>query len=115
MPSVLVELGFLTNKEEEDFLISDAGQTYMASALFRALKDYRNSQFPVEEETVQTPKTEEDAGTEETPSEVVETEEVQISFRVQIASSPIELDNSDPIFQGHQGVEVYISLSLIHI
>ena len=109
MPSVLVELGFLTNKEEEDFLISDEGQTYMASALFRALKDYRNSQFPIEEDTEQTPNTEEDPGIEETPSEVVETEEVQISFKVQIASSPTELDNSDPIFQGHQGVEVYIS------
>ena len=45
MPSVLVELGFLTNPQEEDFLQSEKGQTYMASAIYRAVKDYRNDQF----------------------------------------------------------------------
>ena len=42
MPSVLVELGFLTNAEEEDFLNSEKGKTYMASAIFRAFRDYKN-------------------------------------------------------------------------
>ena len=45
----------------------------------------------------------------ETSPEVSETESIQIAFKVQIASSHIELDNSNPIFQGQQGVEVYIS------
>ena len=40
MPSVLVELGFLTNHSEEDFLHSKDGQTYMASAIYRAIKEY---------------------------------------------------------------------------
>jgi N-acetylmuramoyl-L-alanine amidase len=40
MPSVLVELGFLTNSEEEDFLHSDEGKSYMSSAIYRAFKDY---------------------------------------------------------------------------
>ena len=41
MPSVLIELGFLTNKKEEDFLITDKGQDLMASAIFRAFRDYK--------------------------------------------------------------------------
>ena len=41
MPSVLVELGFLTNNSEEDFLHSNDGQTYMASAIYRAIKEYK--------------------------------------------------------------------------
>lgn len=41
MPSVLVELGFLTNKLEEDFLHSNDGKTYMASAIFRAFREYK--------------------------------------------------------------------------
>lgn len=41
MPSVLVELGFLTNKEEEDFLNSEQGKSYMSSAIFRAIRDYK--------------------------------------------------------------------------
>ena len=41
MPSVLIELGFISNKEEEDFLNSSKGQVYMASAIYRAFKEYK--------------------------------------------------------------------------
>jgi N-acetylmuramoyl-L-alanine amidase len=41
MPAVLVELGFLTNPGEKRFLTSDYGQSIMASALFRAIRDYK--------------------------------------------------------------------------
>ncbi|MEZ7837696.1 MAG: N-acetylmuramoyl-L-alanine amidase [Flavobacteriales bacterium] len=44
MPSVLVELGFLTNPKEEDFLNSEQGKTYMASAIYRAFKEYKSEQ-----------------------------------------------------------------------
>lgn len=43
MPSVLVEIGFLSNPSEENFLSSEDGQTYIASALFRAFRDYKNA------------------------------------------------------------------------
>ncbi|WP_144607183.1 N-acetylmuramoyl-L-alanine amidase family protein [Algoriphagus algorifonticola] len=41
MPSVLVELGFLSNSTEEAFLMSKQGQEYMASAIFRSIRDYK--------------------------------------------------------------------------
>jgi N-acetylmuramoyl-L-alanine amidase len=41
MPSVLVEMGFLTNPREAKFLKSDRGQTYLASAIFRAVRAYK--------------------------------------------------------------------------
>jgi N-acetylmuramoyl-L-alanine amidase len=42
MPSVLVELGFLTNPTEEKYLNDELGQTYVASGIFRAIRDYKN-------------------------------------------------------------------------
>lgn len=41
MPSVLVEVGFLSNPTEERYLNSKDGQTYIASAMFRAIKAYK--------------------------------------------------------------------------
>ncbi|MEX0843708.1 MAG: N-acetylmuramoyl-L-alanine amidase [Balneolaceae bacterium] len=41
MPAVLVELGFISNPAEQRFLSSDYGQSIMASALFRAIRDYK--------------------------------------------------------------------------
>jgi len=53
MPSILVETGFLTNKEEEKYLNSERGQDYLASAIYRAFKAYKidvesqmNTEYP---------------------------------------------------------------------
>ena len=43
MPAVLIECGFLTNPIEEDFLQSEKGQDYLASAIFRAFRSYKQS------------------------------------------------------------------------
>ncbi len=43
MPAVLVEVGFLTNETEEKYLMSEEGQDYIASAIFRAFREYKNS------------------------------------------------------------------------
>lgn len=43
MPSVLIETGFISNSKEEKLLASDEGQNYIASAIFRAIKDYKKS------------------------------------------------------------------------
>ena len=43
MPSILIECGFLTNPKEERFLHSDKGQDYLASAIFRAFRTYKES------------------------------------------------------------------------
>jgi N-acetylmuramoyl-L-alanine amidase len=40
-PAVLVELGFLSNSQEARFLTSEQGQTLMASAIYRAIRDFK--------------------------------------------------------------------------
>lgn len=56
MPSVLVETGFISNEAEEQFLLSETGQDYIASSIFRAFRDYKTeydkkSNAPIVNET----------------------------------------------------------------
>ncbi len=41
MPAILVELGYITNPQEAQFLSSEYGQSIMASAIFRSVRDYK--------------------------------------------------------------------------
>ena len=43
MPAVLVETGFISNPEEEDYLNSEDGQREICEALVRSLKRYKYS------------------------------------------------------------------------
>lgn len=40
MPSVLIEIGYLSNPKEEKELATESVQDYIASAIFRAIRDY---------------------------------------------------------------------------
>ena len=42
MPSVLIETGYLSNKKENTFLLSDAGRTEIARSIYGSLMDYLN-------------------------------------------------------------------------
>ncbi len=43
MPAVLVETGFITNPDEEKYLNTEQGKDYIASAIFRAFRSYKNA------------------------------------------------------------------------
>ena len=42
MPSVLVELGFISNKDEEKYLNNNDNQVKLATAIFNGIKDYKH-------------------------------------------------------------------------
>lgn len=70
MPSILIELGFISNAAEERFLASESGQIYMASAIYRAFRDFKMS-FEGENSAMRKVETEETVTIEE-PSPAVE-------------------------------------------
>lgn len=43
MPSILIELGFLSNQTEEEFMIKPSSQDLMAVSIYNAFVDYRNA------------------------------------------------------------------------
>ncbi|PSL32172.1 N-acetylmuramoyl-L-alanine amidase family protein [Chitinophaga ginsengisoli] len=60
MPSVLVELGFISNPEEEDYLNSASGQQEAANCIFKAIKRYKDElgRYSTPEERQATPASE---------------------------------------------------------
>jgi N-acetylmuramoyl-L-alanine amidase len=42
MPSVLIEIGFLTNEKEEKYLKSEEGQSDIAKSIFKAFSQFKN-------------------------------------------------------------------------
>lgn len=41
MPSILIEIGFISNKEEEEYMNSEAGQAEIVGNIFNAIKRYK--------------------------------------------------------------------------
>lgn len=98
MPSVLIELGFLTNKAEEDFLKNTSNREKMAGAIFSAFEKYKK----MYERSLEDEQQKDNEDTAEDPSDLTE-EEVgpeDIVFRVQIATSPDQVDQNDTFFKG---------------
>jgi len=94
MPGILIELGFLSNPNEEKFLISDKGQVYLASAIYRAFKEYKK-EF-------------EEANKDLKPV-IVKKEESKpvIYYRVQFASFRKEKSLDFRKFRGLQEIKMY--------
>ncbi len=106
MPSVLIELGFTTNPKEEDFLIGDKGQDLMASAIYRAFKDYKQQ---IEGTDVKINTHEEpDRGKVDSLRRAqgdINKKDSGVRFKVQIVTSSKRIDTKPKNFNGMMGVE----------
>ncbi len=105
MPSVLIELGFLTNKTEEDFLNTQNGKELMASAIYRAFKDYKTEQDEldnVDAEVVvpiKTPVTKEPVPTKETPKKETKPTEKPVETTPVTTKPTPSQTNEKPVFK----------------
>lgn len=103
MPSVLIELGFLSNVEEEKFLSNKEGQTKLATTIFNSFSKYkkRRDKFDgIISKDINETKT----------KEIIEaTVKNSIEFRVQIATSQNKVETKSYNFKGMNDVDMYIS------
>lgn len=98
MPSVLVEIGFLSNPSEENFLSSEEGQTYIASALFRAFRDYKNA---YEKENVT------DGPSYENINNNKNVDADKIIYKVQVESRSRKVSNAAQHYKNLNNVDYY--------
>ncbi|MGE0078793.1 MAG: N-acetylmuramoyl-L-alanine amidase [Bacteroidales bacterium] len=109
MPSVLIEVGFLSHPKEEQFLNSSQGQEYIASSIYRAFKEYKKN---VDDRNNLTTKnhfnhtTKENEGTKTNLTfQNQETNLTQIVFKVQVLASSKKLQQNTEQLKDLKNVE----------
>ncbi|WP_225036231.1 N-acetylmuramoyl-L-alanine amidase [Winogradskyella sp. SM1960] len=99
MPSVLVEVGFLTNNQEGKYLNSKAGQSKMASSIKKAILDFKVELDQNVGSHILQVDAESMVETEESPK-IIE----GVTFKVQIAASSRALEPKSYNFKGLSGI-----------
>lgn len=111
MPSILVEVGFVSNPTEANYLKKSNNQDFLASAIFRAFRAYKTK---VEESSVVLEKKEEMASVDTTMPTMtpITTEQIKcspIEFCVQIKSSSKQIPLNSKAFENLENIKERIS------
>ena len=104
MPSVLIEVGFLSNNKEEDFLRSSKGQTKIAKSIIAGIKKYKAE---LDKNTVVVEKPIEVEAVKSEIVKPVEKPEIfkNVIFKVQLASSSKRVKTKPENFKGIKEIE----------
>ena len=100
MPSILVELGFISNPTEEAYMMSKEGQDYLASAIYRAFCTYKTN---YEKESVDLNQEE----VSQTPEKPAIDKNVGIVYKVQFTTKNRPVDNAASVYKNLQDVDYY--------
>lgn len=105
MPSILVEVGFVSNPDEEKFLNTSEGQDYLASSVFRAFRDYKDR---IEKASVVLKQENNIALKNDSvsnPSPFSSTQDLQVEYCVQITSSSKPIPLNSNVFKDFQNIQ----------
>lgn len=113
MPSVLIEVGFISHKQEEHYLNSDKGTETLAQGIFRAFKQYKN-EYDLRNQKVATTATRKQTKqpatkVEDSPAKTVRhsSPDNNIHFKIQILASGYLLKENDKNFKGLTPIDYY--------
>lgn len=110
MPSVLVELGFVSNPEEGKYLDSEKGKQELAESIAQAIIDYKKIHHAKEEQPEAKPQKEQPKPeVVEEPKVIHDTNEETIKgveFMVQIAASSRKIETAPQNFKGLPDITV---------
>ena len=110
MPRVLIEMGFVSNKEEGAFLNSESGQNKLAEAIAHSILEYKKEYFISSSTSTEKNDVKEDDKLKEITVKKEETKVISIPnkekiiFKVQISASSRDLETSPSNFKGLKNV-----------
>ena len=112
MPSVLIELGYITNASEEAYLMSDNGSAQMARSIYLAFKNYRTGKAPENYEAPPPPpskngKDEDKPAPPPKQNSSSKTAKDKPVFMIQIMASDKKLPENSKQFKGLSPVSFY--------
>ena len=117
MPSILIELGFISTPEEERYLNSETGATTMAKGIYHAFLNYKREHeirltgvsktvIPTEQKGQEIEKENDRPVTVQKVAENA-TNDNKITFKIQILTSSKPLAKNDKRLKGLKGVDYY--------
>ncbi len=117
MPSILIELGFISTPEEERYLNSETGATTMAKGIYHAFLNYKREHeirltgvsktvIPTEQKGQEIEKENDRPVTVQKVAENA-TNDNEITFKIQILTSSKPLAKNDKRLKGLKGVDYY--------
>ena len=130
MPSILVELGFISNKNEEAQLLDPTFQKALAASLCNAFIEYKNQVEGNTAALITVPETKKSKAEDSTPSKPEEKPvsaetpdlkpvddsssrvETGVVYKVQIFALPEKLGSNDPKYAGLKNVDKYFEGNL---
>jgi len=105
MPSILIELGFLSHAGEEKYLSSTIGQDKLAKSIYIGFKKYKDRIDGVNHSITDEGNSVEINTPEDPEKEVIPTRKNQVIFKVQISASSVSINTSAVNFKGLSDVE----------
>ena len=117
MPSVLVELGYISNRQEERFMRSAAGQDKLAGALYEAFSTYKRKydqrqggvvSSVTERRRTASPPTGSEADILSKKNGPHENTEGKVIYKVQILTSDKKLAANSRLLKGYKNVDYYV-------
>lgn len=118
MPSVLIELGYITNPAEEAYMLSENGSGNLARCIYRAFLDYKNGHRPDNMDIKSTEPEAERAAEKPSAAKEPEANEAEKSgnrpvFKIQILTSGKVLPKGSRTFKGLSPVDYYKENGLV--
>ena len=116
MPSVLVELGFLSNSTEERFLASKEGQRILAQSIYRAFSNFKNDYDRklgnMTDRLVETVTLPAETIDIESENKIITTASPDnnngIFYKIQILTSDKKISEKDKRFKGYNEISFYV-------